>query len=96
VSAHRTVGQLLARPLDATNARPVFVFGSTPAYFEDGSETPHEQVLLHDRAVAVHMNAQRRDELLAAAEPPPRSYFEAAFLRIHERLDAIENSVGVT
>jgi hypothetical protein len=95
----RSVEELLARKLDAMNALPVYVYGSTPAYYVDGTETGKEDVLLHERAIAEHANRQRREELLAAAEreaaqPPGRAYFEQAFALIHERLEAVERVVA--
>lgn len=95
----RTVAQLLARPL-TPEMRPVFVFGSTPAYYSDGTETPAEEVALHDCAVALHANGERREQLQAESErlatlPPPLHWFEERFARLHERLDGIEAALGI-
>jgi hypothetical protein len=94
----RTVDQLLSRTV-GEDWTPVYVFGSTPAYWQDGSETGPEQAALHTRAVAVHANERRQEELLQASEreaaqPPNRAYFDAAFLRIHERIDNLEAALA--
>lgn len=94
----RTVEQLLAREV-GEDWTPIYVYGSTPAYFHDGTETPREQVLLHERAIAVQANAEREEQRRVEAErlaalPPDRQWMEQAFLRVHERLDAIDAALA--
>ena len=80
--------------------RPVYVYGSRPAYFQDSTETGVEQVALHQRAIAVHQNAERREQIQAESErlaalPPSRAWFEEQHAEILERLDEIEAALGI-
>lgn len=93
----RDVETLLARRPGKFDRR-VYVSGSH-GYALTGDESPEERIALHDWAVAsadAELATREHDAAAVrqALAPPGRAYLDAAFLRLHERLDNIEHALA--